>query len=253
MVMSIVYVLKKDNDWWSRNCYDAAKGFADRGFEVRGFEIEQLKDLLLNKETVVYGHIQAVKQALAQIGVEPPKEVSIPDSLKSYTKRNVWFTTLGEVKALDFERKPVFIKPSKLQKIFTGFVLNSYRALEKVHGLPDDFELLASDVVQFKSEWRFYVLAKEIVGVGHYHGDPTWFPNPTVAQFIIEDWAEQPIAYSIDLGALGQDRYSMDTALVEVNDSFALGNYGIPSVVYAKMIEARWFEMVGMKEQWLVF
>jgi hypothetical protein len=74
-----------------------------------------------------------------------------------------------------------------------------------------------------------------------------------VAQFIIEDWTEQPIAYSIDLGTLGQDRYSMDTALVEVNDSFALGNYGIPSVVYAKMIEARWFEMVGMKEQWLVF
>lgn len=251
--MTIAYILRKDNDWWSRNCYDAAKGFTDRGFEVKGFEIEQLKDLPLTKETIVYGHIQAVKQALTQLGIEPPPEISIPDSLKPYAKREVWTTTLGEVKAQDFEQKPVFIKPKNIQKLFTGFVLNSFRSLEKVHGYPDDFEVLASEVVNFKSEWRFYVLMKEIIGVGHYKGEPTWFPNPTLAQFIIEDWKEQPIAYSIDLGTLGEDRYSIETALVEVNDSYALGNYGIPSIVYAKMIEARWFEMVGMREQWLLF
>ena len=33
------------------------------------------------------------------------------------------------------------------------------------------------------------------------------------------------------------------TLLVEVNDSYALGHYGLRTIPYARMIEARWEEM----------
>ena len=39
-----------------------------------------------------------------------------------------------------------------------------------------------------------------------------------------------------------------DTQLVEVNDGFALGNYGLSGGVYTAMIEARWRELMGLRD-----
>jgi hypothetical protein len=52
--------------------------------------------------------------------------------------------------------------------------------------------------------------------------------------------AKMPVAYSIDVGVLADGR----TALVECNDGFALGNYGVGARVYAEMHRDRWYQMV---------
>lgn len=38
------------------------------------------------------------------------------------------------------------------------------------------------------------------------------------------------------------------TLLVEVNDGFALGNYGVRLFEYTAMIEARWRQLMGLSD-----
>jgi hypothetical protein len=50
---------------------------------------------------------------------------------------------------------------------------------------------------------------------------------------------KKPVSGSIDVGVTKDGK----TVLVEVNDSYSLGNYGIGSILYARMIEERWREL----------
>jgi hypothetical protein len=51
-----------------------------------------------------------------------------------------------------------------------------------------------------------------------------------------------PIACALDFGVSADGR----TLLIEANDAFALGAYGLDAVVYANMLEDRWLQIVGM-------
>ena len=53
--------------------------------------------------------------------------------------------------------------------------------------------------------------------------------------------SDMPISYSLDVGVDDQG----DTLLVEVNDCYALGNYGLDATTYTNMLYDRWKEIVG--------
>ncbi len=57
-------------------------------------------------------------------------------------------------------------------------------------------------------------------------------------------YGTQPIGFGMDWGVtdLGQ------TLLVEVNDGFALGNYGTKGHHYTALIECRWRELMGLPD-----
>jgi hypothetical protein len=96
--------------------------------------------------------------------------------------------------------------------------------------------------VEFVAEWRYFVHKQQIVGVGHYAGDVFRHPDATVVRAAIDAYqAEAPIAYGIDFGVTADGR----TWLVEVNDAFALGCYGLGAVEYAAMLEDRWQQVVS--------
>ena len=40
------------------------------------------------------------------------------------------------------------------------------------------------------------------------------------------------------------------TLLVELNDAYSLGCYGLPSVSYAKLISARWSQLLDVKDEY---
>jgi len=48
-----------------------------------------------------------------------------------------------------------------------------------------------------------------------------------------------PNAYCLDWGVLQDGR----TVLVEMNEGYAFGHYGLNPISYARMLSARWFEM----------
>ncbi len=82
------------------------------------------------------------------------------------------------------------------------------------------------------------------MNVAHYLGEPVWFPNPNVMRAALDAFYECPIAFGMDWGVTEQG----DTLLVEVNDGFALGNYGVRRFQYTAMIEARWRELMGLAD-----
>jgi len=71
-------------------------------------------------------------------------------------------------------------------------------------------------------------------------GDYRFYPDYRVIEAAMFAYKSAPVAYTLDFGVT-EDK---ETRLIEANDAFSLGAYGLPSVVYARMVEARWDQMV---------
>jgi len=221
----------------SVNCYASYDGFKQLGDYVQKFHLRDLGKLPLDVSTVVHGNIGTVRAALKQIGIAPPDIINLPPELERFAGRVLWETTLGEIRKL--ENLPVFIKPLREGKAFTGHVVYKFHDLLETSALDDDYEVLAQSVLEFQSEWRVFALRGEVLGIGHYKGDPLLFPNAQRINEIIVAYENPIVAHSVDVG-IDQNG---ETWLVELNDAYALGHYGLPSYRYAAMTRARWDEM----------
>lgn len=236
----------------NKNVYSAWYGFTKMGATAESFVFSALLagEVALERETVVIGGIQAVRAALAQLGAPPPENLDYPPALAEFLGRRVRRATVREAHALcvaDRFEPPIFIKPVTGHKEFTGHVLATYRDRLRTAGWAHEAPetpVWLSEVVAFVAEWRYFVLRREIVGVGHYHGDPLRAPDPAIVRAAVERYDDCPAAYVIDFGVLRDGR----TVMIEVNDGFSFGCYGLDSFEHARMLEARWREMVGLEE-----
>lgn len=250
--MRTVFVQRKDDDWLSPNQANAASGFRNLGYDVQGVTYE---DMLAGKvpvteHTIVHGGIGFVVHALSMLGLDRPRNFDMPSSLRSFVKRKIWNSVLGEIRhriSMPETYEITFIKPLEGHKAFTGHVVRAFRDLLITVKFPDDFPIMCSEVVHFASEYRFFVLNQEVrrvLGVGHYAGDPLIFPDPQVVRAALHAFTDAPVAYSLDMGVVEYDDKPSETMLIETNDAFSLGCYGLNGLYYARMIEARWDEMV---------
>lgn len=236
----IVFLEKNEitNEFITTCTYDAWLGFSLLGFECRPFLLKDMDWLDISKETIVSGYIRTVRKAFDLLGCSTPDEVSIPEELVSFAKRKIWTSTLGDIR----ENEPnCFIKPLKGQKLFTGHVRNGNMGyLLQTAALSDDTEVLCSEVVDFTTEYRGFVLDQKLIGWKHYKGDFSLMPDINAVYDAISQFHSAPVAYSIDFGLSTKG----ETILVEINDAFALGSYGLEPTKYASMIEARWHQIV---------
>jgi len=121
-----------------------------------------------------------------------------------------------ESKLIQGDFSPIFIKPATRRKRFTGFILDSEYELSQVYGVPRQEKLLCSEVVNWVSEYRVYVVNSEIRSINFYDGDPKFEVDLKTIQLAIKtlDEAKESYAgYAIDFGVLD----SGITALVEMN------------------------------------
>lgn len=235
----------------NKNVYNAWYGFTKLGVWAESFVAADLfaGKLELARDTAVVGGINAVRTALAQLGAPPPVNIDYPPELEPLLRRRVRRATIAEAHRLcvgDRFDPPVFIKPVTGHKEFTGHVLAVYRDLVRTASWAAEephTEIWLSDAVEFVAEWRYFVRHREVVGVGHYHGDPLRAPDPSVVRAAVATYAG-PAAYVIDFGVLADGQ----TALVEVNDGFSFGCYGLHPLDHARMLASRWHEMVGLPE-----
>ena len=240
--MRPVYIqTKTDGSFTNSNSYAAWEGFSALGCKVRTFQADELAQLELEPDALVHAHVGIVWQALAQLGFSVPQALGIPTELEPFLGRRQWRSTLGAVRTL--EDVPTFIKPLANGKAFTGHVVSVFRDLIRTASLPNDFPVLMQDVVRLESEWRVFILQCEVLGVGHYYGDPLRFPDAEVIKQLLQIQQNPVAAYGLDVGvtATGQ------TLLVELNDGYALGHYGLPPTKYAWLLEARWDESTRFK------
>ena len=138
-------------------------------------------------------------------------------------------------------RCPIFVKPNGRAKEFISGVLTSLSTKELLlNDVPDDEECFVSDIVDFVSEYRGYVIKGKLEGIKHYLGDFRVFPDMKIVDSAVKDYISAPAGYSIDFGVTSDGR----TLLIECNDGWSLGNYGLESKLYCKLLTNRWLEIM---------
>lgn len=244
--MGQVLIQKNSGEFHSINTCNAYLGFAARGFEITFAEFPDMMsgETSVEADRITVGAVAFVRKALERLGATVPT-LDYPALLQRFLGRRIWQSTLGAVRdTWQPDTPPQFVKPLEVHKAFVGYVIKEYRDLIRTVRLPDDLAVWVSEPVVWLSEWRFHVLNGAVVGAGHYHGDPVRFPDAAIVRGAVAAFAtEAPVAYGLDFGVT-QDG---ETKLVEVNDAFALGCYGVDRLTYSQMIEARWRELVGTR------
>lgn len=104
-----------------------------------------------------------------------------------------------------------------------------------------------AEVVEWRSEWRVHVVDSRTRYVAHYDGDPEANVEDAIER--LDRSGEYRAAYAIEFGVLDVDDHDDETvaatALVEINDGFAVGAYGdITAEDYVDVIATRWEELM---------
>lgn len=238
--------IHNDNDFYNENYFSAWRAFSWLGYEVTRFQA--YKDLPdgITKETPVFASVQQTKIIFNQLGVKHKELESYPNCLKRWLYRDVGTSSIGEVKKAVCKGESIFVKPlDKNRKLFDGIYLSGEKDLILLGRLEDDLEVCISEYINFKSEYRAYILNDEILDVRKYRGDFELAPSRNTIQNMIETLSgkNKIQAYCLDIGVCTNKNNDNYTALVEVTDAWAFGPYGLNFVDFGKMIVARWNEI----------
>lgn len=204
------------------------------------------RQLPLDEHSLVVGNIPCILGALKQLNIPTPALNDYPVCLQSFLHRQIWQSTLSEL-ATRLEQgdyPALFAKPCSRRKQFTGATFQSEADLAQASGISKHEKLICSEVVHWRSEFRVYVVRSQIRGIHHYEGDPLIQVNQDVVEDairILNESGEAYAGYAIDFGVLDSGK----TALIEMNDGFAVGAYGVSAQDYTDMVWARWEELLS--------
>lgn len=219
-----------------------------RGIPVTLFHAKDIarRRLPLDRECFVMGDVDCSHGALRQLGITPPTPDDYPECLRPWLRRRVWGATVGDLRrAVNAGAGvPVFAKPAGSLKRFTGRLFAAPFDLAAVHGLSGHAPLWCSEPVEWRAEFRVYVVRSAIVAIDRYDGDENAaLDEREVASSLValDAAGDAPAGYGIDFGVLSTG----ETALVEKNDGFALGAYAIDAEPYTELLLARWAELMS--------
>ncbi len=240
-----VYILhNRDGKYPSVNFAVADDGFRKMGWEIVNYSrTDEIRFLDLAAEDVVVGYVEDVNQAILQLGIESPVEINYPEELTDFLGRKIWRSRVNYI-AKHPELWNVFIKPATRSKKFTGRVVNSPKDLISCGDELEDTEILCSEPVKFVAEWRCFVRYGEILGVKHYYGDWRARFDPQVIEAAIVSYTTAPAGYAADFGVTDRD----ETLLVEVNDGYSIGAYGLFPPDYARLLATRWAQITNSRD-----
>lgn len=225
----------------NHNFYSAYEGFREMGFEIIPFcSFEELSES--RREDIVIGYVDTVREKLYQFGIVTP-EIDYPDTIKKYLCRKIWPSTINTINSHP-ELWPVFVKPVEDKK-FTGVVVRSPKDLIGCGTSGTDVDVTCSEILDLRAEWRVFVRYGHILDVRRYKGDWRLHYDPTVIENAISDYTDAPAGYAIDFGVTAEGK----TVLIEVNDGYSLGSYGLISNYYAKLLSARWAELTDTEDE----
>lgn len=193
----------------------------------------------------VAGYIGDVLKALQVMGLDPPLLLDYPEVLKPFLRREVYQTTFGAFRDVK-HAGPLFIKPAKDHKLFTGLVWEGTREQRFLLGpVQNDVPIWVSEPLNFVSEYRTFILNGEVLDCRRYKGDWSKAPDRLIVSAAVAFMnSVAPVAYCLDFGITDKG----ETTLVEANDGFAMGPYGLAPPQYACMIASRWRELCSPRK-----
>lgn len=219
--------------------FDAAcamYGAIETGQDFRLVSYEDVKsgkyDNLIRKGLFV-GSVEFMNEVFSRIGLYNVR-------VSKNSNRSHKVMKLGEVKKLVKSGEKWFIKPFQI-KLFTGFVLDQM-VYSSIANIGDDLEVMVYEPFQspIYTEWRCYVNMGRIKDIRNYSGDPFITPNEDYIKSVIKENKDFPISYTIDVGVLENG----DNVVIEFNDMWAIGNYGMDNCDYLSLLKQRYFEIL---------
>lgn len=221
------------------------------GFEYLGYNIKEftLEDIMLDKmnriarNNVVVGSIDAMTMLFGKIN-KRPEPIDFPQSIIDTGLLN---RKIGKMKLSEFidnfkkENKPMFVKPVET-KLFDGALISKKEHLSYLR-LDDSgsHDVFVSEPISIISEHRVYVHEKRAIYACNYSGNFRTSIDFGYVDDLIDAYDEQPVSYTIDVAVL--DDHSM--TVIEFNDFWAIGSYGLYCIDYAQMLTDRYFEIVS--------
>ena len=239
----------------SHNMANAMYGFRELGAEIIPYHtIEEIYEKV-TEEDIVVDYIDQCKQIFHKYGKKPYIE-DYPKELERFLGRKVWKDTINSISSREDKWSAgYFVKPTS-SKAFTGRVISSIKDLVGCGSRCEDLEVLVSEAIDIVAEWRCFILYDEIIDVRPYGVmiDPTrkshmYHYDEEVLSEMLEEFKQmqdRPVACSMDICLTKDGR----TLLMEFNDAYSLGYYGLAPVLYARLISARWSQIMEREDEY---
>lgn len=235
----------------NHNFASAMYGFREYGYEIIPFkESSEIYDWVV-REDVVIDYINGSDYIFKKFGVTPYVP-DYPEAMEEFLGRKIWEDTLNSIAFTESKwSKGYFVKPKK-NKVFTGKVVSSLSDLTGLGSQYENYEVYVSEPVDFVAEWRGFILYDKLIDLRPYglaskgRDYEAWRHHYDVAVVdkmmeAFVSWEGRPAACSMDIGVTRDGR----TLLIEFNDAYSLGAYGLADVYYAKLISARWAQLLN--------
>jgi hypothetical protein len=223
------------------NFYSAYMAFHEMGFETKFFHsLDEVDDS--HPEDILVGYVGTCKWQLKRLGVDY-QDMDYPEELTKYLGRKIWKSTINTINTHP-ELWPVFVKSTK-NKMITGKVITCPKDLIGCGAYDGDQDVYCSEVVNFVAEWRVFVRYGQILGVSQYKGHWKYHYDSDVIAQCVKDFKSAPAGYALDFGLTDKG----ETLLIEFNDGYALGSYGLLYYHYGKLLAARWAELTGTVDE----
>jgi hypothetical protein len=238
------YLEQIGGEWLDDFVYMSQEPLKALGFEIVPFDGDDMEDTLTCypldiKSDVIVGSVQATTEFFKACDIDVPDYLGYPEELLPYLGRHIMHDTFGNLS--DFT-PPYFIKPSKGVKQFTGCVIDGESGLQHLrdfNDVTDESMVYVSGIINIVSEYRCFVHEDELKGIQFYLGDFKVFPCVRMIEDMIKDYTTANCAYTLDVGVMENGT----TMLVEVNDMWAIGSYGMDAKTYALMCVRRMREI----------
>ncbi len=228
------------------DCACALYGAIDSAMDYRLTtfdEVQSGKFDSLIKTNLFVGSVEFMREVFKRVGLS---DVRLPMNSTSTPE----IITLEEAHGRVANGEKIFIKPLEI-KLFTGLVLDGF-SYSCLNGLPPDTKVMAYKPFEEKmeSEWRVYIMDGTILDSKNYAGDFTISIDYDKV-FAWIDWCKEknfPRYYTIDVAVLAPEYSSgepyAENVVVEFNDAWAIGNYGMPNDLYLEFLTKRYFEII---------
>jgi len=172
---------------------------------------------------VPVGDVPYCESVMVAHGIAVPRPDFYPVWLSGWMHRDRYYVPEGTIVAVS--GRSWFIKPAGAYKTEPARILPAY------HPFPQGY-YVASEVVQFTQEWRYYVTDGQVVTTGWYDGDNEDEPAPQLTGI---DWPSD-FCGAVDFGRLDTG----EIALVESHHPYACGWYGDDEELFLLWLIAGW-------------
>lgn len=218
---------------------DAVLGAYAAGFELKPYP--EMSIAPFSDDTMVVASVETTQAYFKEHLGKEIEPINYREVLGEFMGR---YSEIVNIKDI---RVPCFIKPNKI-KAFTGFVVTGNPLLDvgfenMTYGY--DGDVYMEEVLDIISEYRVYVRRGQIKAIKHYLGDSFLsLDRATVLSCVHKSRCFNQVAYTLDFGITKDG----NTVLIEANDAWSIGNYGLIPDIYFNLIADRWFQILREKK-----